>query len=248
VSFHGGPWFAPYPHRPDGGVGTATGPDADLPYLGDTAPQTATFTYTFRGWPIPITTDLPPVPQTYLAHRVEAALAVACAAELVLGRRWPLADLAATAVREAMLGRLRPGPDSDLYVLPDGAPFAHERVVTALQFLLDADRYAEGNNPNHAATLLTSAADVAAQAVTAHEENLPYPTADHHADARWGVRRTLPSVRSGGRHRPRPRLTTADTPPGDRRSATTKESPGGCRVIRPEHLCRDVRPGAGHGR
>jgi hypothetical protein len=177
VSFHGGPWFAPDPHRPDGGVGTATGPDADLPYLGATAPKTATFTYTFRGSPIPITTDLPPVPQTYLVHRVKPALAVAGAAELVLGRRWPLADLAATAIREAMLGQLRPGPDSDLNVLPDCAPFAHERVVTALQFLLDADRYAEGNNPNHAATLLTSAAAVAAQAVTAHEENLPYPPA-----------------------------------------------------------------------
>jgi hypothetical protein len=60
-------------------------------------------------------------------------------------------------------------------VLPAGAPFAHERVVTALRFVLDADRYAEGNNPDHARELLESAADVAAQAVTAHRTHQPHP-------------------------------------------------------------------------
>jgi hypothetical protein len=253
VSFHGGPWFDPNPHRPDGGVGTATGPDADLPDLGHTASKTATFTYTFRGSPIPIMTDLPAPPHTYLAHRVEAALAVAGAAELVLGRRWPLADLAATAVREAMLGQLRPGPDSELYVLPDCAPFAHERVVTALQFLLDADRsLRRGQQPQprrHPADLRRQRRR-AGRHHTRGEPAVParHTVTDHRADTRRGVRRTPPSERSGGRHRPRPRSTTADTPTRDRHSATAKESPGGCRVIRPEHLCRDVRRGTGRGR
>jgi hypothetical protein len=53
-------------------------------------------------------------------------------------------------------------------VLPEHAPLACEHVVTAPQFLLDADRYAEHNNPDHGTTLLTSATGVAAQAVTAH--------------------------------------------------------------------------------
>jgi hypothetical protein len=60
-------------------------------------------------------------------------------------------------------------------VLPADASFAHERVVTALRFVLDADRYAEGNNPDHARELLESAADVAAQAVTAHRTHQPHP-------------------------------------------------------------------------
>lgn len=176
VSAHGGPWFRPDPRRPDGGAGVATGPDAALPVFGDTTPKTATFTYTgFRGLPIPIRATLPPVPPAYLAHRGEVALAVAGAAEYVLGRRWPLADLAASAVREVMHGLLRPGPARGLHVLPADAPFAHERVVTALRFVLDADRYAEGNNPDHARELLESAADVAAQAVTAHRTHQPHP-------------------------------------------------------------------------
>ncbi|MGH3719425.1 MAG: hypothetical protein ACRDRI_11430 [Pseudonocardiaceae bacterium] len=45
---------------------------------------------------------------------------------------------------------------------------AHERVATAVQKLLTADRYAQGNNPGYAATLLTQAATVACQAVSAH--------------------------------------------------------------------------------
>ncbi|EHR48356.1 hypothetical protein SacmaDRAFT_0040 [Saccharomonospora marina XMU15] len=176
VSTHGGPWFRPDLDRPDGGAGVASGPDADLPVFGDTAPKTATFTWTgFRGLPIPIRATLPPVPPAYLAHRGEVALAVAGAAEYVLGRRWPLADLATPAIREILHSLLRPGPARGLHVLPADAPFAHERVVTALRFVLDADRYAEGNNPDHARELLESAADVAAQAVTAHRTHQPHP-------------------------------------------------------------------------
>jgi hypothetical protein len=48
-------------------------------------------------------------------------------------------------------------------------------VVTALDFLVDADRYAEGNNPTHGHELLASASSVAAQAVTAHRTHQPYP-------------------------------------------------------------------------
>ena len=176
VSAHGGPWFRPDPRRPDGGAGAASGPDADLPVLGDTTPKTATFTWTgFRVLPIPIRATLPPVPPAYLAHRGEVALAVAGAAEYVLGRRWPLADLAASAIREVMHDLLQPGPARGLHVLPADAPFSHERVVAALRFVLDADRYAEGNNPDHARELLESAADVAAQAVTAHRTHQPHP-------------------------------------------------------------------------
>ena len=176
VSAHGGPWFRPDLDRPDGGAGVASGPDADLPVFGDTAPKTATFTWTgFRGLPIPIRATLPPAPSAYLAHRGEVALAVAGAAECVLGRRWPLADLATPAIREILHSLLRPGPARGLHVLPADAPFAHERVVTALRFVLDADRYAEGNNPDHARELLESAADVATQAVTAHRTHQPHP-------------------------------------------------------------------------
>lgn len=100
---------------------------------------------------------------------------MAGAAEYVLGRRWPLADLAAPAVREILHSLLRPGPARGLHALPAAAPFAHERVVTALRFVLDADRYAEGNNPGHARELLESAAAIAAQAVTAHRTHQPHP-------------------------------------------------------------------------
>ncbi|MEV6712884.1 hypothetical protein AB0M48_12705 [Lentzea sp. NPDC051208] len=48
------------------------------------------------------------------------------------------------------------------------ASFAYERVVSALGFLADADRYAENNNPEDGEKLLASAADFAAQAVTAY--------------------------------------------------------------------------------
>jgi hypothetical protein len=175
VSFRGGPWFHPDPARPDGGTESATGPDAELPVLRDTSPKAATFTWKgFRGLPIPITTTLPPVPHSYLTHRGNAALAVANAVERVLDRHWPLADLAAPAIRELMLGLLRPGPARNLHVLPDDAPPAHERIVTALQFLLAADRYAEGNSPTRASELLHSAASIADQATAAH------PTAPSH--------------------------------------------------------------------
>jgi hypothetical protein len=177
VSAHSGPWFRRDPRGPDGGAGAVTGPDAALPVFGDTTPKTATFTYTgFRGLPIPIRATLPPVPPAYLAHRGEVALTVAGAAEYVLGRRWPLADLAAPAIREVLHGLLQPGPARGLHVLPADAPFAHERMVTALRFVLDADRYAEGNNPDHARELLESAADVAAQAVTARRTHQPHPS------------------------------------------------------------------------
>jgi hypothetical protein len=48
-------------------------------------------------------------------------------------------------------------------------------VVAAFDFLVDADRYAEGNNPERGHELLASAASVAAQAVTAHRTHQPYP-------------------------------------------------------------------------
>ncbi|WP_410593589.1 hypothetical protein [Amycolatopsis sp. lyj-23] len=70
---------------------------------------------------------------------------------------------------------LRPASARGLHVLPVDAPFAHERVVTVLRFVLDADRDAEGSNPDHARELLESAADVAAQAVTAHRTHQPHP-------------------------------------------------------------------------
>ncbi|PXY18286.1 hypothetical protein [Prauserella flavalba] len=174
LSWRGGPWTTPDLSRLTQDE-SAAGPPAELPVLGATEPPTARFTYTFRGHQIPITQRMRPTPQTYLDHRAEAATAVAGAAELVVRRRWPLPDLAATAVREIAHGLLRPGPGPNLSVLPDDAPFAYERLVAALHFLIDADRYAENNNPDHGLTLLTSAADVAAQAVTAHRTSQPYP-------------------------------------------------------------------------
>jgi hypothetical protein len=176
ASVRGGPWFTPDLDLPDCGATTGTGPDAELPTVGDTAPKTATFTWKgFRGLPIPITQTLPPVPQTYLTHRGEVALAVAGAAELVLGRRWPLVDLNRAAIHKVTLSLLAPGPAPNLYELPENVPFAYERVVAAFDFLVDADRYAEGNNPERGHELLASAASVAAQAVTAHRTHQPYP-------------------------------------------------------------------------
>ena len=183
VSWRGGPWTAPglthltpdEPATPD--EAAPAGSPAQLPVLGVTEPPTARFTYTFRGQRIPITQTMRPVPQTYLEHRGEAAAAVAGAVELVVRRRWPLPDLAATAVREIAHRLLRPGPDPRVFVLPDDASFAYERLVAALRFLVDADRYAENNNPERGLTLLTYAADVAAQAVTAHRAGQPYPWA-----------------------------------------------------------------------
>jgi hypothetical protein len=176
VSLHGGPWFIPDLDLPDFGIRTGTGPDAELPTVGDTAPKTVTFTWTgFRGLPIPITTTLAPVPRTYLAHRGEVALAVAGAAEVVLSRRWPLADLNRAAIHQVTLDLLVPGHAPNLYMVPEDAPFAYERVVAAFDFLVDADRYAEGNNPEHGHELLASAASVAEQAVTAHRTHQPYP-------------------------------------------------------------------------
>jgi hypothetical protein len=176
ASLHGGPWFTPDLDLADFGARTGTGPDAELPTIGDTTPKTATFTWNgFRGLPIPITQTLPPVPQTYLAHRGEVALAVAGAAELVLGRRWPLADLNRAAIHKVTLDLLAPGPAPNLYELPEGATFAFERITVAFGFLIDADRYTEGNNPEHGHQLLASAASVAAQAVTAHRTHQPHP-------------------------------------------------------------------------
>jgi hypothetical protein len=117
------------------------------------------------------------VPQTYLARRGEVALAVAGAAEVVLGRRWPLADLNPAAIHKVTLDLLVPGPAPNLYVLPEDAPFPYERVVAAFGFLVDADRYAEGNNPEHGHDLVASASSLAAQAVTAHRTHQPHPVA-----------------------------------------------------------------------
>jgi hypothetical protein len=176
ASLRGGPWFTPDLDLPDCGATTGTGPDAELPIIGDTTSKTATFTWSgFRGHPIPITQTLPPVPESYLVHRGEVALAVAGSAELVLGRRWPLADLNRAAIHKVTLTLLAPGPAPNLYTLPEDAPFAYERVVTAFDFLIDADRYAEGNNPERGHELLASAASSATQALTAHRTHQPYP-------------------------------------------------------------------------
>lgn len=176
LSIEGGPWSASGLASLPGGREFA-GPPADLPVLADTAPRTARFTYTVQGFSIPITQTMPPVSPTYLARRAEAeaARAVAGAAELVVRRRWPLADLNVAAIREIVRGLLRPGPGPHVHALLAHAPFAYERVMAALQYLVDADRYAENNNPDHGATLLASAAEVAAQAVTAHRTHQPYP-------------------------------------------------------------------------
>lgn len=177
-SARGGPWFVPNPDLPDRGAASAIGPCVELPVVGDTEPKKAAFAWSgfrFRGMPVPISTTLPPVSPDYLARRGEVALAVAAAVEEVVGRRWPLADLARPAVREAMHSLLRPGPAVGFHELPEDAPFAHERVVAALRFLIDAERYAEGNNAAHAADLRVSAADVAGQAVTAHRTHQPFP-------------------------------------------------------------------------
>jgi hypothetical protein len=56
-----------------------------------------------------------PWPKTCFTHRGEVALAMGGAAEVVLGRRWPLADLNRAAIHKV-----------------------------TLDFLVDADRYAEG--------------------------------------------------------------------------------------------------------
>jgi hypothetical protein len=115
------------------------------------------------------------VPRTYLTPRGVVALAAAGAAELVLGRPWPLADLNRAAIDKVTLDLLAPGPAPNLSVLPEDAPFAYERVVTAFDFLVDADRYAEGNNPERGHELLASAASAAAQAETAHHTHQPHP-------------------------------------------------------------------------
>ncbi|KAA2253294.1 hypothetical protein F0L68_33320 [Solihabitans fulvus] len=93
----------------------------------------------------------------------------------MLGRRWPLTDLNRAAIHKVTLSLLAPGPAPNLYELPENAPFAYERVVAAFAFLVDADCYAEGNNPELGHELLASAASVAAQAVTAHRTHEPYP-------------------------------------------------------------------------
>jgi hypothetical protein len=178
ASTRGGPWFAPEPALPDGGADSPTGLVAVLPVIGDTAPKKVTVTvkgFRFRGMPVPLTTTVPPMSPDYLARRGEVASVVATAVEEVVGRRWPLPDLARPAIREATHSLLRPGPAAGSRELPVDAPFAHERVVAALRFLCDADHFAEGNNPTYAVELLDSAVSVAGQAVTAHRTHQPYP-------------------------------------------------------------------------
>jgi hypothetical protein len=78
------------------------------------------------------------------------------------------------AIHKVTLALLAPGPAPNLYLLPEGAPFASERVVAAVDFLVDA----EGNNPERGHEL-ASAATVAAQAVTRppHPPTAPVATA-----------------------------------------------------------------------
>ncbi|PPK63381.1 hypothetical protein V5P93_002350 [Actinokineospora auranticolor] len=166
----GGPWFCPDPHQPDGGAETVTGPDADLPAPGERAPATATFTWRpgFRGTPIPITATLPPVTADYLTRRGEIALTVQIVLDEVCDQQRPLPDMATHAVREILHSLVDPAPTANLRQLPDGASPAYEEVVTALRFLLDADRYAQGNNPAHAVELLDISASAAVRALIAH--------------------------------------------------------------------------------
>lgn len=84
-------------------------------------------------------------------------------------------DLNRGTIQQITLSLLAPGPAPNLYELPEGVSFADERVVAAFDFLVDADRYAEGNNPERGHELLTSAATIATQAVTAHHTHQPYP-------------------------------------------------------------------------
>lgn len=173
VSRGGGPWSAP--DLPGSKENATSEPPADLPVLGDTESKTASFTYDFKGFSIPITQKMQAVPPTYLEHRANAAAAVADAAELVIRRRLPLADLTAAAIRDVVRGLLLPGGGPHRYVFPENASFAYERVVTSPNLLIDADRYAENNNPEDGETLLASATKVATQAVTAHRTNRPRP-------------------------------------------------------------------------
>ncbi|WP_434447615.1 hypothetical protein [Lentzea sp. E54] len=173
ISRDGGPWSEPI--LPVAKENATSEPPADLPVLGDTEPKTADFDYNFKGFSIPITQKMQPIPPTYLEHRANVAATVADATELVIRRRLPLADLTAAAIRSVVRELMLPGGGPHRYVFPENASFAYERVVTSLNFLIDADRYAENNNPEDGEKLLVSAADVAAQAVTAHGTNRPRP-------------------------------------------------------------------------
>jgi hypothetical protein len=154
---------------------TGTGPDAEPPTIGDTAPKTATFTWNgFRGIPITITQTLPPMPPTYpRAPRRDRPRR---------GRRRGGRARPALAARRPHQGRDPQGHlrsagvwPPPFYMLPEDVPFAYERAAAAVDFLVDTDRYAEGNNPTHGHELLASAATVAAQAVTAHRTHQPRP-------------------------------------------------------------------------
>ncbi|GAA3040833.1 hypothetical protein [Actinokineospora globicatena] len=165
-----GPWFRPDPHQPDGGAVTATGPDADLPTPGERAPGRVTFSWRpgFRGTPTPITETLTPVTADYLTRRGEVALTVQIVLDEVCDQQRPLPDMASHAIREILHSLLEPGPTANLRQLPDGVSPAYEEVVTALRFLLDADRYAESDNPSRAAELLDTAAASAVRALIDH--------------------------------------------------------------------------------
>lgn len=173
MSWRGGPWSAP--DVPSLASGASASLPAELPVLGTTEPQTARFTYTFRGRPIPITQTMRPVPQPYLDRRGEAASAVAGAAEIVVrpalaparprrcgGSRdhaWP----AAARPRPPRLRAAREGPVRLRAARGRVALSRRRRPLRREQ------------QPDRGLTLLTSAAEVAAQAVTAHRTHQSYP-------------------------------------------------------------------------
>lgn len=93
--------------------------------------------------------------------------------------RWPLAtDLNRATIHKVTLDLLAPGPHrtQPLYVLSEDTPFAYERIAAAFGLLIDADRYAKGNNPARDHELLASGiVRRRTPAVTAHRTHQPYP-------------------------------------------------------------------------
>ncbi|MGB6163282.1 MAG: hypothetical protein WBF75_12070 [Pseudonocardiaceae bacterium] len=85
----------------------------------------------------------------YLAHRTGAALAIADAVRIVTGLSVPLANLTRPPITAFLHTLLRPCPVTGLWVDPARATPSYRTAVGAVQSLLLADRYAEGNIPPH---------------------------------------------------------------------------------------------------
>lgn len=167
VSYRGGPWFVPDPHRADDGVEAAAGPDAELPIMRTNEPRAVTARGPFQGMPVPVSATLPPVSDTYLAQRVDAALVIADAVAIVTGRRVPFADLTTAPIRSLMLSLTHPSPRPR----PVGAVQGHPTCPRSRR-----DRHAEaprrrsvrlGQQPRLRRHPARPAATVAGQAVSA---------------------------------------------------------------------------------